>query len=74
MEHVTSRWHLCLSSSGYLLEEEEGGWGEGCGEHGKQERLFQWQVIGRESHRAFVCLFVYTYISDGIAVLVFNDV
>ena len=41
---------------------------------GSRRGLFQWQVIGTGSHRAFFCLFVYTYISHGITVLVFNDV
>jgi len=41
---------------------------------GRRRGLFQWQILGRGSHRAFFYLFVYTYISHGITVLVFNDV
>ena len=84
MERVTSPWHLCLirASSSSRRRRREDGSRAFLGEAGKgvvlrtgsRRGLFQWQVIGRGSHRAFFCLFVYTYISHGITVLVFNDV
>lgn len=84
VERVTGRWHLCLLSG--HLPSPGGGGGLGAGAFlreggrgavvstGSRRGLFQWQVIGRGSHKAFFCLFVYTYISHGITILGFNDV